>query len=492
MNDCTSTSGNVRTVSFRDPAGQVLAVDDRILRIVNRSGLPNLNSCLASKTVQRFMDRGRLAATRVLDASETMKLLENVRLKNLFENAAGRIIIEHEQVPFRSYPYEWPPEMLHEAARLTLDLATGLLEEGLGLKDATPYNVLFQACEPVFIDLLSIERREPGDPIWLPYTQFVQAFLLPLLANKYFGIPLADLLISRRDGLKPEEVYPLCGLHRKLLPPFLTMVTIPAWLTARHKKKDLTIYQKRYSDNFDQVRFILQSQFGNLRRALERLAPQGNRKSYWSSYTLRNDSYSRDQFAAKRAFVENIIMEFCPKRVLDVGCNNGCYSAIAAGRGARVVAIDRDPDVVGAVWRHARSQGLDILPMVVDICRPSPATGWRNRECAPFLERAGGAFDAVLMLAVIHHMLISERVPLPEIIDLAADLTTDLLVIEYIAPADPMFRSLARSNEHLYQDLAPGCFEAACRRRFNIVRQLQLNNSRILYLMRNKSGGRHA
>lgn len=491
MNSYVS-AGNVRTVSFRDPAGRVLVMDERILRIVNKSGLPNLNSCLASKTVQDFVGKGRLVSTKMLDASETGRLLENDQLKNLFENAVGWTIIEHEQVPFRSYPYEWPPEMLHEAARLTLDLASGLLEEGLGLKDATPYNILFHACEPVFIDLLSVERRDPGDPIWLPYTQFVQTFLLPLLANKYFGIPLAQLLTSRREGLRPEEVYPLCGLPRKLLPPFLTMVTIPAWLAARHKEKDLTIYQKKYLNDFEKVRFILKSQFRNLRRALHRLMPDCNRRSFWSNYMSCNNNYSRDQLAAKRAFVDDVMIRFSPKRVLDLGCNNGCYSAIAAGRGASVVAIDSDPAVVGDVWRHARSQGLDILPMVVDICRPSPAIGWRNRECAPFLERARGAFDAVLMLAVIHHMLICERIPLPEIIDLAAELTTDLLVIEYIAPGDPMFRSLARSNEHLYKDLTPGYFEAACRRRFKIVSLKQLNDSRLLYLMRNKSGKQHA
>jgi hypothetical protein len=29
------------------------------------------------------------------------------------------------------------------------------LREGFGLKDATPYNVLFRGAQPVFVDLLS-------------------------------------------------------------------------------------------------------------------------------------------------------------------------------------------------------------------------------------------------------------------------------------------------------------------------------------------------
>lgn len=39
---------------------------------------------------------------------------------------------------FPSFPYEWTPDMLAAAARLTLDLAEGLLAEGIGLKDGTP------------------------------------------------------------------------------------------------------------------------------------------------------------------------------------------------------------------------------------------------------------------------------------------------------------------------------------------------------------------
>src|SRR5690349_129632 len=90
------------------------------------------------------------------------------------------MILEHERIPFPSYPYEWAAPMLHAAGRLTLDLAASLAKEGMGLKDATPYNILFRGPQPVFVDLLSIERRDPRDAIWLPYAQFVRMFLSPL------------------------------------------------------------------------------------------------------------------------------------------------------------------------------------------------------------------------------------------------------------------------------------------------------------------------
>ena len=60
--------------------------------------------------------------------------------------------------------------MLHAAGALTLELAQGALEEGFGLKDATPYNVLFRGSRPVFVDVLSFEAaRSAGcrlDGLW--------------------------------------------------------------------------------------------------------------------------------------------------------------------------------------------------------------------------------------------------------------------------------------------------------------------------------------
>lgn len=470
--------------SFRDPAGCLCTVEGRLLRIVARSGLPYLEAFLTSGTAQKFAAAGRLAQSRVLDTAEAQKLLAQGAITALFESTDGAAVVEHEPIAFPSFPYEWPPEMLHAAACLTLDFAEELVAEGLGLKDATPYNVLFRGSEPVFVDILSIERRDPGDPVWLPYAQCVRAFLLPLLVNQRFRTPLDQLLTTRRDGLEPQDVYALCGPMQKLLPPFLTLVSIPTWLAARHKQDDTSLYQKKSLDDPEQARFILESVIRGLRRKLDALAPRGGRKSVWSDYMAGDHNYAPEHFRAKHTFVESVLAEFRPSRVLDVGCNTGTFSALAARRGASVVAMDSDPVVVGQVWRQARAEALDILPLVVNLTRPSPAIGWRNQECPAFLDRARGAFDTVLMLAVVHHMLVSERIPLPEIIDLAAELTTRFLVIEFVAPDDPMFRRITRGRDDLFRGLTRELFEATCRRHFELVRSQHLDQtSRWLYLL---------
>ena len=171
-----------------------------------------------------------------------------------------------------------------------------------------------------------------------------------------------------------------------------------------------------------------------------------------------------------------------------MGANEGRFSLLAAQRGASVVAIDSDPAVVGTIWRQAHARSLDVLPLVVDLTRPTPAIGWRNQECDSFLERARGHFDMVMMLAVLHHMLVTERVPLEEILSLAAELTREYLLIEFVAPADPMFRRIVRGREALHEHLTFERFEATAAARFELVKSLRIEGlHRCLYLFRRRA-----
>lgn len=478
-------SASAPAASFRDPAGQLFRYPGRLVRAVLPDGLPDLQAFLASAAARKFTDSGNLVRSQVVSPERLRDSIGAESANSLRAAFPAATFLEHEPVEFPSFPYEWPPEMLHAAAALTLDLAETLLEENLGLKDGMPYNILFRGSDPVFVDVLSVERRDPRDATWLPYAQFVRTFLLPLAAADRLGLPLDQALLGRRDGLEPEDVYRLCGALRKLSSPFLTLVTLPTWLGARQDPDDHSVYQKKLHDDPEKARYILRMLFRGLRKSLAAIAPRAGKRSAWSEYMVADNNYTSEHFAAKQAFVEAALKEFQPRRVLDVGANTGHFSALAARSGASVVAVDYDPVVAGEIWRNARSEKLDILPLVVNLARPTPATGWRNRECPGFLERARGGFDAVLLLAVIHHMLVTERIPLDEILALAAELSTGIVIAEYVDPQDSMFRRLTRGREHLHRDLDPQVFEAACRAQFDIVRWQQIEGThRRLYLLR--------
>jgi SAM-dependent methyltransferase len=487
--------------SFRDPAGCCCSFNGRVLRFVAAEAVPEFEKFLQTNCARQFIARKQFVSTRRLNEDETAALLESPELPPVFHAQPGGAVFEHERIPFPSYPHEWPPEMLWAAGRLTLELAQAALVDGFGLKDATPHNLLFRSSEPVFIDALSFERRHPGDPIWKPHAQFVRTFLLPLLANRRWGLPLAEIFTTRRDGLEPEDVYRLCGPLEKIKPRTLSLVSIPTWLSRRADPDDQKIYQPHLLANPEKAQFILESLFKRLERTLDSLKPAAQKKSVWSDY-MATHSYADPAFAAKEKFVNEALREFKPARVLDAGANTGHFSALAAQAGAEVVAVDLDAACAGAIWRRAREQKLNILPLIVNLAHPSPALGWWNGECPSFLDRAtglhrdgaassapAGAFDGVLMLALIHHLLVTERIPLEEILRLAYEVTNSLLVIEFIDPQDEMFRRLTRGREHLHAALDMKMFEQACTPYFEIVRSLALpGTQRRMYCLKRKGG----
>ena len=479
--------GALPAASFRDPSGAVFRLQDRIYRIANETGWEQLKIFLDSPTASRLQQNGSVVGTRLLDAPERTRLLADPAIAALNTRAGGTVMLEHERIPFQSFPYEWPPEMLHAAGRLTLDIALELSAAGLGLKDASPYNVLFRGPAPVFIDVLSFEPRQPGDPTWLPHAQFVRTFLLPLLVNKLLGTPIAEALMTRRDGLEPDEVYRSLSYLDRLRPACLPLVSIPHWLDSRRNQDDLSMYRKQELPDPEKARFVFEHLLGRTRRSLDKLSPSPVRDSKWSGYLSANNNYTEQHFQAKERFVNQALQDFPTRNVLDVGCNTGHFSAMAARAGAAVVAIDYDPAVAGQVWRMATANRLDILPLVVDLTRPTPGTGWLNRESPSFLDRARSHFDAVLMLAVIHHMLVTERVPLEEILELAAGLTRGIAVVEFVGPEDSMFKRLARGRDHLHAGHTAEAFERAAARWFEIVRSEQVEGThRRLYVLRVK------
>ncbi len=458
---------------MRDPAGYLVTCGGRLVRIVRPGYVGAHEGLLTGPWVQALCGSGAVSGFRILPADEAVALVGH--------EAVGCLCLEHDVIRFPSYPSEWPLEMLCAAAEHTIQLCLQA-PPGVGLKDATPFNILFQGARPVFVDVLSFESRDAHDPTWLAHGQFVRSFLLPALLNAHYGIPCHTTFLAHRDGVEPEDAYRLLGPLARITPPFLGNVTMPVLLSARAERDADRVYAPKRLGNAEQAAFILRSLFSSLSRTMRSASARRHRKNIWSTYTA-TCTYTSAGTAQKTAFVGKLMQESRPARVLDVGCNTGDFSFLAARAGAEVVAIDLDPEVVGSLWQRARAEQASILPLVVQLARPTPALGWRNQETPSFLQRAEGYFDALLMLAVVHHLLVTDAIPLADIIEQAARLTTKWLVIEFVAPEDPQFKRLLRGRDALYAWLDRAAFEVELGRHFEVVRQEQLvDTGRWLYL----------
>ena len=451
--------------TFRDPAGSVEVRPDGAYRSVRAPFDTEILAFLKLPLASELVAQGRLVASEVV--SEMAEIL----------------VLRHPRISFQSYPWEWSPGMWLAAAELTLTMCSDLVSEGWQLKDATPLNVLFRGARPVFVDVLSIERVDPNQPIWLAYGQFVRTFLLPMLAHSRLGWPL-QLSLTRRDGYEPEEVYPALSLTSRFTRPALSAVTLPS-LLAKTKKGSSGAVTSRSVKDPELAKEILLRTLGTLLKQMRKVTP-AHRSSTWSDYAETANHYSDDDHEEKRRFVRVALGKARPSKALDVGCNTGVYSNLAADAGAEVVSVDTDLQTVDRLFAGLKASGKNILPLCVNLAHPTPAAGWENRESASFLDRCAGQFDTVMMLAVLHHLLLHNQIPMRSIAALCSKLTTQHLIVEWVPPTDPKFQELLRGRAALYEHITEASFREAFYDDFSVSDELTLANGRILFHLRKR------
>ncbi len=451
--------------TFRDPAGSVEVRRDGAYRSIRAPFDADILEFLSLPVAAELVAQGRLVGSEVVSAA-----------------GAETLVLRHPRIAFQSFPWEWAPSLWLAAADLTLNLCSELVPQGWLLKDATPLNVLFEGTRPVFVDVLSIERMDPHKPIWLAYGQFVRTFLLPMLAYSRLGWPLQTSL-TRRDGYEPEEIYSALGWGSRLRQPALSAVTLPS-LLAKRKVRAVSVASRAVKEP-ELARQILLKTLKGLQSQMHKVAPE-RRSSTWSDYAETATHYSEEDHARKKAFVTRALATARPANVLDVGCNTGVYSNLAADAGAAVVSIDTDVQAVDRLCASLKGSGRNILPLCVDLAHPTPSAGWENREYASFLGRCAGHFDTVMMLAVLHHLMLRNQIPLVRIAALCSSLTTQHLILEWVPTADPKFQELLRGRDTIYAHLTEDAFREAFGVHFATADELTLANGRIMLHLQKK------
>lgn len=452
--------------TFRDPAGSVEIRPDGAYRNIRAPFDAEILDFLALPLARELVAKGRLIASEVVSRT-----------------SAESLVLRHPRISFQSFPWEWAPGMWLAAAELTLNLCSDLVEHGWLLKDATPLNVLFEGTQPTFVDVLSIQRMDPHQPIWLAYGQFVRTFLLPMLGYSRLGWPLQASL-TRRDGYEPEEIYAALSWPKRLRQPALSAVTLPSLLAGNKTMQARSLTSRSVKDP-DLAKQILLKTLQNLLAQMRRVTP-AYRASTWSDYAETATHYSDEDHSLKRSFVAGALAKTRPASVLDVGCNTGVYSNLAADTGAEVVSIDTDLQAVDRLCASLNGSGKNILPLCVDLAQPTPAAGWENREYASFLSRCSGHFDTVMMLAVLHHLLLRNQIPLDRIAALCSGLTTQYLILEWVPPADPKFQELLRGRDAIYAHITEAAFRDAFAEHFRTLDELTLANGRTMLHLRKR------
>ena len=216
-----------------------------------------------------------------------------------------------------------------------------------------------------------------------------------------------------------------------------------------------------------------------LRKWIAGLEIKSRDKSVWQDYATDN-SYADEEVARKRQFVAEFVSAVKPRLLLDIGCNTGDYSELALQSGAELaVGFDFDPGALEQGTRRAQVRQLNFLPLHLDACNPSPDQGWLQSERRGFLQRANG--DAMLALALVHHLAIARNTPLDQTVGWLTD-RAPAGVIEFVPREDAMVQRLLQLREDLFDDYDAAVFESLLADRARIHKSEQVSASgRTLY-----------
>jgi hypothetical protein len=125
-----------------------------------------------------------------------------------------------------------------------------------------------------------------------------------------------------------------------------------------------------------------------------------------------------------------------------------------------------------------------MLPLVMDLTNPSPGLGWAHAERDALLDR--GPADTVIALALIHHLAISNNVPLVRLAEFFAR-TGRNLIIEFVPKSDSQVQRLLSTREDIFPGYHQEGFETTFSSRYEILAREDIPQSeRSLYLMRRK------
>ena len=430
-----------------------------VVRAFTAAGAKDIEKVWKKPSIQNALASGELIESNLVSPS-------SVGLNDPWVTA-----MTHPLIPFISYPYEWTFSMLKDAAQLQLKLTRETLADGIGLKDATPYNVQFIGSRPQFIDAGSFEKRRKGDP-WYGYRQFCEMYLYPLMMQGYLGVGFQQFLRGSVNGISPDTM-------RKLLPASirrprkgrLTHVVLHA--AAQNRFADSDNNMKSDAAKAGMNAQVLDATLRKLQGIVKKIS-LGDKKSTWSEYSERGH-YIESSLDEKQKFVRDAVASAPRKQVWDIGCNDGVFSRIAAAHSDYVVAMDADPLVVDRLYNTLKAEKNEqILPLYVDLTDSGGGVGWRGQERPGVFDR--GRPDIVMALAVIHHMAITFHVPLASQLDMFRDLTAEL-IIEMPHADDPMVRKLlTNKRDGIHDDFTLEEYERLLNERFTVKSKMLLSS----------------
>lgn len=392
--------------SVVDPVGKIFHFDGRIFRAITAPYADFVERTIELASERKWSDVGLVPSWR------TSYSLSDYSL-----------VIEHKKVPFITLRGEWSGEGLRNAAICILNVYEELLHSNLCLKDAHPWNVLFDGTRPFFVDWGSIRpSTELNWEFW--YRQFRQYLLAPLYLFSIGEHKTARAMLREHKVGVGNEIIEILKAFSQ---PDITRHIAESASLPPGPETFMALTDYLVSLNIPRI------------------------EGEWTAYAQPQLSRHADHetLREKDRIVHRILVQDNGKTLIDIGANNGLHSEIAAALGKRVLACDIEETCLNSLYEKAHKNGADILPLYHDFLWPIGTSGILNTIPAAE-ERL--CCDTALVMALTHHLAFKQNVSFEAMARGISSLARCRAIVEFV-PADDEHVALWSPDRLLWYNL---------------------------------------
>lgn len=408
---------NLTTLDFSiDPVCKLFFHEDRIYRAINEAYEAQVRQMFDSGMMRELTEQQLFVNTWISDT----------RIEGF------NLVLEHEKIEFWNYPYEWSFTMLKDAARVVLDVNKIAIKYGFELFDVHAYNMVFDMSTPKYIDFGSFfpidEKNGKG---WSGYLHFYNGFYMPLyLFTKGFS-DLSESIFLFYGYFNEKDFFLLRNKYLRLLGMGITNQVFNLYYksrrlaNARHFKVVDKFGSHKYSKYILGFKKNMQGKY-SLKRGYRLIngLKSSNFDSYWKDYHNEIDPKTDHRFLTIANLIKTKFTD--ANSLIELASNQGKFAnfVLENSQIQKVIATDYDKNAVDTMYKNYKDKNT-ILPLVYDFVRPNGRRVDKNIETRI-------KADVVMALAVTHHLVLTQEIPLRSIFKVMEQLTNKYVIVEFM------------------------------------------------------------
>jgi hypothetical protein len=373
--------------------------------------------------------------------------------------ANGELILRHERAPFILLPGEWTFSMLKTVALRYCDLFDLCQRHAVGLIDGHASNMVFFGNEPRFVDLGSFVDRSTSSQAM---DEFMSLVVMPLVLWSQGRYHEGHWLVSAIfNQVLPEVSFETIGLlalrHQYAKPAFSRGRDFCVGLLGRiGRRLGLKV---PVPDAMD-VRYV--------RRMLESL-PVPSTSTTWSSYRL---GYGNTGVPERFGIIAKILQELDWMTCVDLAGNDGFLVSTLAKQFPSNKFLSLDYDSNACDMGYCQSKSASVTYGLLNVFRH------RGDAWMPLVDRCSG--DVVLALALVHHLILSQKIDASFIVNRLAEMSRRYIFVEFM----PLGLWDGKDAPPVPAWYTAEWFEGLLHARMEVLRRENLGPNRLLFVCR--------